>query len=74
MPFKSKAQMGAAFGGHLGPEMKAKAREWAHETPDIKHLPRHVDRAKVRKSILKKMSYNDGRDAYPGRKNGPVGR
>ncbi len=34
--------MKAAFSGALGPEMKKKARTWAHETPDIKHLPGHV--------------------------------
>ena len=36
MPFKSKAQMKAAFGGYLGSEMKDKAKTWAHETPNIK--------------------------------------
>ena len=41
MPFQSKAQMGAAFGGYLGSEMKKKARQWADETPDIKSLPYH---------------------------------
>lgn len=41
MPFQSKAQMKAAFAGGLGPEMKAKASEWAHETPDAAHLPAH---------------------------------
>lgn len=44
MPFQSKAQMKAAFGGYLGPEMKKKAREWAHETPDISRLPEHKGR------------------------------
>ncbi len=48
MPFASRAQMRAAFSGALGPEMKAKARTWAHETPNIKSLPahakQHVDR------------------------------
>lgn len=39
MPFKSKAQMRAAFGGYLGDEMKSRARKWAHETPDLKSLP-----------------------------------
>lgn len=39
MPFRSKKQMRAAFGGYLGSEMKAKASEWAHETPNIKALP-----------------------------------
>jgi hypothetical protein len=42
MPFKSKAQQRAAFGGYLGPEMKAKADTWAHETPNLKRLPEHV--------------------------------
>jgi len=41
MPFKSKAQMRAAFGGYLGAEMKAKALGWAHETPNSKSLPEH---------------------------------
>jgi hypothetical protein len=41
MPFTSKAQMKAAFGGYLGPEMKAKAKGWADETPNPKKLPEH---------------------------------
>lgn len=41
MPFESKAQQRAAFGGYLGPEMKAKAKQWADETPNIKSLPEH---------------------------------
>lgn len=41
MPFQSKAQMGAAFGGELGPEMQGKADQWAKETPNIKNLPQH---------------------------------
>lgn len=44
MPFKSQAQQRAAFGGHLGPEMQRKAPEWAHETPNINKLPKHVRR------------------------------
>ena len=39
MPFKSKVQARAAFGGFLGPEMKRKATEFANETPDMKSLP-----------------------------------
>lgn len=39
MPFESKAQMRAAFGGYLGPEMKSKAKSWADETPSISKLP-----------------------------------
>ncbi len=42
MPFKSKKQMRAAFGGYLGEEMKSKAEEWADETPNIKKLPMRV--------------------------------
>lgn len=41
MPFESKAQEKAAFGGYLGPEMKKKAKEWAKETPNAKSLPEH---------------------------------
>jgi hypothetical protein len=44
MPFKSKAQMRAAFGGYLGPEMKSRAKHWVSLTPDIKHLPQHVSK------------------------------
>lgn len=43
MPFKSKAQARAAFGGYLGPEMKQKADEFADATPGgIKSLPDRV--------------------------------
>ena len=42
MPFSNKAQMKAAFGGYLGEEMKHKAKEWAHETPNMESLPEHV--------------------------------
>lgn len=57
MPFKSKAQMRAAFGGYLGPEMKSKARTWAHETPDPKDLPDHVGKRKgmQKKALLSQM-------------------
>lgn len=51
MPFKSKAQMRAAFGGHLGSEMKSKAREFAHETKDLKSLPGHVSGKKHKSSF-----------------------
>jgi len=44
MPFVSKSQQRAAFGGYLGPEMKRKAKHWADVTPDIKHLPEHVEK------------------------------
>jgi hypothetical protein len=56
MPFKSSSQMRAAFGGYLGPEMQAKAKTWAAETPDIKSLPSHVaQRQSRRESLLKHM-------------------
>ncbi len=43
MPFKSKAEARAAFGGYLGPAMKANAATWEDETPGgIKRLPEHV--------------------------------
>ena len=54
MPFKSKAQMKAAFGGYLGPEMKAKARQWAEETPNIKKLPEHKKKQAERLAAIKK--------------------
>lgn len=38
--------MRGAFGGHLGPEMKKKAMEFAHATPDISKLPEHVKKGK----------------------------
>lgn len=34
--------MRAAFAGALGPEMKAKAKGWADETPNPKSLPDHA--------------------------------
>ena len=46
MPFQSQAQMRAAFGGYLGPEMKSKAQEFADATPDIKNLPQKVGKKK----------------------------
>jgi hypothetical protein len=42
MPFKSRSQERAAFGGYLGPEMKRKAKQWADETPSQSALPDHV--------------------------------
>jgi hypothetical protein len=48
MPFKSSAQMKAAFGGYLGKEMKDKAKAWADETPNIKSLPEHKSKVKLK--------------------------
>jgi hypothetical protein len=42
MPFRSRSQERGAFSGALGPEMKAKAQEWADETPNQKALPERV--------------------------------
>lgn len=53
MPFQSQVQARAAFGGYLGPEMKAKAREFAHATPGgIKSLPQRVGSARPRRRKL----------------------
>lgn len=46
MPFQSKSQMRAAFGGYLGQEMKKKAKEFARATPNIAALPGHVKKRK----------------------------
>ena len=46
MPFQSKVQARAAFGGYLGSEMKAKAAEWAQKTPSMKALPTRVGEIK----------------------------
>lgn len=48
MPFQSKSQERAAFGGFLGSEMKSKAKQWAAETPDQKSLPEHKKKVKLR--------------------------
>ena len=53
MPFTSKAQAKAAFGGYLGPEMKKKAKEFAAATPDIKALPEHIKKSKKGKNPAK---------------------
>ncbi len=55
MPFKSKAQARAAFGGYLGSEMKDKAEGWAHETPNMKKLPMHVKSHAKRQALLAQM-------------------
>jgi hypothetical protein len=53
MPFKSKAQMRAAFGGYLGKKMKSKAKEWAHETPNLSTLPEHKKAMKAKQIAVK---------------------
>ncbi len=54
-PFRSLAQRGAAFGGHLGPMMKAKASQWAKETPNLKSLPKKAKMMMTRQAMLAKM-------------------
>lgn len=54
MPFASKSQMRAAFGGYLGKEMQGKAKQWADETPDPSKLPSHVKKVDAIKRRLKK--------------------
>ena len=51
MPFKSLAQSRAAFGGYLGGEMKAKAKEFAAKT-DYLNLP-VISKKKKKKGIVK---------------------
>ncbi len=49
MPFQSKAQQRLFFAKEARHELpKGTARRWAHETPDLKHLPEH--KRKVKKS------------------------
>jgi hypothetical protein len=56
MPFKSKAQMRAAFGGYLGKKMQGRAKKWADETPNIEDLPEHKKKlsSKMRMAVAKK--------------------
>lgn len=59
MPFKSKAQMKAAFAGALGEEMQGKAKQWAHETPNAKELSEHASNKKntAKKKKKRKIVY-----------------
>lgn len=54
MPFQSKKQMRAAFGGYLGSEMKKKAKTWADETPNIGKLPERKSKPSNPNEILGK--------------------
>lgn len=53
-PFRSKAQMRAAFGGYLGRKMKKKAKQWVKETPNIKALPKKVGLKRTKKRTTKR--------------------
>ena len=58
MPYKSKAQMKKFFAMESRGELpKGTAEEWAHETPNIKKLPKHKKskKPKSKKSSRKKM-------------------
>jgi hypothetical protein len=65
MPFKSRAQMKAAFSGGLGAEMKKRATLWAKETPDIKQLPEHVKAKPKRPKIRRKGSAKKELPGWP---------
>ena len=60
MPFRSKKQMRAAFGGYLGPEMKNKAEQWADETPNIKSLPVRVKRKPKGSGVFSDVEIKQG--------------
>lgn len=49
MPFKSKKQWKAAFGGFLGSEMKSKAEEFTKKSPPFKDLPVKLGAKKKKK-------------------------
>lgn len=57
MPFTSKRQMRAAFGGHIPGITKAKAREWAHETKGLKNLPDRAPAEKGKPTLRAKKAY-----------------
>jgi hypothetical protein len=56
MPFTSKRQQRAAFGGHIPGISKKKARQWAHETPSIKSLPERVPGEKGKRTLRSKKA------------------
>jgi hypothetical protein len=63
MPFKSKRQQRAMFGGHIPGMTKEDAKEWAHETPNIKKLPDRAPAEKGKPTLRSKKagSENDRR-------------
>lgn len=56
MPFKSKRQQRAAFGGHIPGISKEKAKEWADETDDFKALPDRAPAEKGKPTLLSKRA------------------
>ena len=61
MSFSSKSQWRAAFGGHLGSDMKAKASEWAHKSPSYKSLPTKSKKDVLKKVLKKHVKKHDGK-------------
>ena len=72
MPFTSKRQARAAFGGYLGKEMKKKAPEWASKT-DFKNLPMKKKSKKVRKPGDLLMEFREKESKAEHRKEGEKG-
>ena len=62
MPFRSEAQSRAAFGGYLGPKMRASAKEWASKT-NYSHLPKYA-KTKKKLGLKGKTKPGDLLDAY----------
>ena len=56
MPFTSKRQQRAAFGGHIPGFSKEKAKEWAKETPDMKGLPERAPAEKGKHTLRAKKA------------------
>lgn len=51
--------MRAAFGGHIPGFSKAKAREWAHETPNLKDLPDRAPAEKGKPTLRSKKAKSE---------------
>ena len=56
MPFQSKRQQRAAFGGYIPGISKEKAKEWAKETPSFKALPDRAPAEKGKATLRTKKS------------------
>lgn len=59
MPFKSKRQQRAMFGGHIPGMTKEDAHEWAHETKSIKKLPERAPAEKGKATLRSKKANGD---------------
>jgi hypothetical protein len=58
MPFESKRQQRAAFGGHIPGISKTKAKEWAKKT-DFARLPERAPAEKGKPTLLSKKASGD---------------